>query len=163
MRCEVCGAELTATKTDLPFKVRETGIVILKSLPVLQCANCPQYLIEDAVHVEPLAGRGAGEVAEGLDAPGADPHVRPVRARAGSVHHLPANQDTVEVHASPLPPASALPGPPRGKCPAARRARSRGSPLVPETGLGYAVRGRVGAAGDDGETCRDASSWTGLA
>ena len=31
MRCEVCGAELTATKTDLPFKVRETGIVILKT------------------------------------------------------------------------------------------------------------------------------------
>lgn len=49
MRCEVCGAELTAIKTDLPFKVREPGIVILKGLPVLQCANCPQYLLEDAV------------------------------------------------------------------------------------------------------------------
>jgi YgiT-type zinc finger domain-containing protein len=49
MRCEACGAELTALETDLPFKVRETGIVILKGLPVLQCANCPQYLIEDAV------------------------------------------------------------------------------------------------------------------
>jgi len=49
MRCEVCGAELKATKTDLPFKVRDAGIVILKSLPVLQCASCPQYLIEDAV------------------------------------------------------------------------------------------------------------------
>lgn len=49
MKCEVCGAELKATKTDLPFKVREAGIVILKSLPVLQCASCPQYLIEDAV------------------------------------------------------------------------------------------------------------------
>ena len=49
MRCEVCGAELKATKTDLPFKVRDAGIVILKSLPVVQCASCPQYLIEDAV------------------------------------------------------------------------------------------------------------------
>jgi len=49
MRCEVCGAELKATKTDLPFKVRDGGIVILKSLPVVQCASCPQYLIEDAV------------------------------------------------------------------------------------------------------------------
>ena len=59
MRCEVCGAELTATKTDLPFKVRETGIVILKSLPVLQCANCPQYLIDDAVlaRVDEILGR----------------------------------------------------------------------------------------------------------
>jgi YgiT-type zinc finger domain-containing protein len=49
MRCGVCGAELTRTRTDLPFKVRETGIVILKGLPVLQCGHCPQYLIEDEV------------------------------------------------------------------------------------------------------------------
>jgi YgiT-type zinc finger domain-containing protein len=49
MRCEVCGAELAAITTDLPFKVREPGIVILKGLPVLQCARCPQYLLQDAV------------------------------------------------------------------------------------------------------------------
>jgi YgiT-type zinc finger domain-containing protein len=40
MRCEVCGAALTATKTDLPFKVREPGIVVFKGLPVLECTNC---------------------------------------------------------------------------------------------------------------------------
>jgi len=49
MKCTVCGAELKATTTDLPFKVRDTGIVIVKSLPVLQCGNCPEYLIEDSV------------------------------------------------------------------------------------------------------------------
>ena len=49
MKCTVCGDELQATRTDLPFKVRETGIVILKSLPVLQCRSCPEYLIEDTV------------------------------------------------------------------------------------------------------------------
>ncbi|MEW6745104.1 MAG: YgiT-type zinc finger protein [Planctomycetota bacterium] len=49
MRCTVCGADLMATTTDLPFKVRETSIVIMKSLPVLQCGNCPEYLIEDSV------------------------------------------------------------------------------------------------------------------
>ena len=49
MRCTVCGAELKATRTDLPFKVRETSIVILKNLPVMQCGNCPEYLIEDVV------------------------------------------------------------------------------------------------------------------
>ena len=49
MRCTACGAELTAAKTDLPFKIGETSIVILKSLPVLQCLNCPEYLIEDGV------------------------------------------------------------------------------------------------------------------
>ena len=49
MRCEVCGAELAAITTDLPFKVREPGIVILKGVPVWQCARCPQYLLEDEV------------------------------------------------------------------------------------------------------------------
>lgn len=49
MRCEVCGAELKAIITDLPFKVREPGIVIVKGVPVLQCASCPQYLLDDSV------------------------------------------------------------------------------------------------------------------
>jgi YgiT-type zinc finger domain-containing protein len=49
MRCTACGAELRATTTDLPFKVSDTAIVILKSLPVVQCAKCPEYLLEDAV------------------------------------------------------------------------------------------------------------------
>jgi len=35
--------------SDLPFKTTESSIVILKSLPVLQCENCPEYLIEDEV------------------------------------------------------------------------------------------------------------------
>jgi YgiT-type zinc finger domain-containing protein len=49
MKCTVCGSELTPTYTDLPLKIRESSIVILKSLPVLQCENCPEYLIEDEV------------------------------------------------------------------------------------------------------------------
>jgi YgiT-type zinc finger domain-containing protein len=49
MKCTVCGSELKATKTDLPFKVRETTIVILKDLPVLQCKNCTEYLLRDGV------------------------------------------------------------------------------------------------------------------
>jgi YgiT-type zinc finger domain-containing protein len=35
--------------TDLPFKLSEERIVILKQLPVLQCVACREYLIEDAV------------------------------------------------------------------------------------------------------------------
>jgi hypothetical protein len=35
--------------SDLPFKVSEQTIVILKQLPVWQCENCTQYLIEDRV------------------------------------------------------------------------------------------------------------------
>jgi YgiT-type zinc finger domain-containing protein len=64
MRCEVCGAELAAFKTDLSFKVRESGIVVLKGLPALQCTNCPQYLLENAVlaRVDQLLGRVDGGI-----------------------------------------------------------------------------------------------------
>ena len=49
MKCAVCGAELKTATTDLPLKVSDTTIVILKGLPVLQCARCPEYRIEDKV------------------------------------------------------------------------------------------------------------------
>jgi len=49
MKCSVCGGELRAAATDLPFKLTDTTIVILKELPVVQCAACPEYLIEDEV------------------------------------------------------------------------------------------------------------------
>ena len=49
MKCALCGGEMSLTVTDLPFKVSDTSIVILKGLPVLQCARCPEYLIEDEV------------------------------------------------------------------------------------------------------------------
>lgn len=35
--------------TDLPFKVSDTSVVILKGLPVIQCMGCPEYLIADEV------------------------------------------------------------------------------------------------------------------
>lgn len=49
MKCAMCGAHLRAVNSDLPFKVNERSIVILKNLPVLQCDNCAQYLLEDRV------------------------------------------------------------------------------------------------------------------
>jgi YgiT-type zinc finger domain-containing protein len=49
MRCRVCGSKLRPLITDLPFKVSDTGIVILKGLPVLQCDNCREYLLDDVV------------------------------------------------------------------------------------------------------------------
>ena len=49
MKCAVCGGELRTTTTNLPFKVSDVTIVILKDLPVVQCAKCPEYLIEDEV------------------------------------------------------------------------------------------------------------------
>lgn len=49
MKCTMCGSQLKSARTDLPFKVTDTTIVILKGLPVLQCGNCSEYLIEDKV------------------------------------------------------------------------------------------------------------------
>jgi YgiT-type zinc finger domain-containing protein len=49
MKCTVCGAQMNRVVSDLPFKTTDHTIVILKSLPVLQCENCTQYLIEDVV------------------------------------------------------------------------------------------------------------------
>ena len=49
MKCRVCGGMLRAVTTDLPFKVSERTIVILKNLPVAQCEGCTEYLIADGV------------------------------------------------------------------------------------------------------------------
>jgi YgiT-type zinc finger domain-containing protein len=49
MKCRVCGSKLQATTTDLPFKVTERTIVILKQLPVSQCERCSEYLIKDSI------------------------------------------------------------------------------------------------------------------
>ena len=59
MKCRICGAELQSIYTNLPFKVNETSIVILKNLPVFQCNNCTEYLIEDSVfsRVEEILAR----------------------------------------------------------------------------------------------------------
>jgi len=40
MRCRACGGSLESRVTDLPFKLADTTIVILKALPVLECPQC---------------------------------------------------------------------------------------------------------------------------
>lgn len=49
MKCTVCGSQMSATVTDLPFKVQETSIVIIKGLPVIACGSCSEYLIADDI------------------------------------------------------------------------------------------------------------------
>jgi YgiT-type zinc finger domain-containing protein len=49
MKCTVCGSRLQSLESDLPFKVSGRTVVILKKLPVLQCENCSEYVIEDRV------------------------------------------------------------------------------------------------------------------
>ena len=49
MKCHVCGSKMTSTTTNLPFKVSDTAVVILKELPVIQCNNCGEYLLDNPV------------------------------------------------------------------------------------------------------------------
>ena len=49
MKCRVCGGTMQSHKTDLPFKLGEKKIVILKDIPVLQCERCREYILEDSV------------------------------------------------------------------------------------------------------------------
>ncbi|MEW6201061.1 MAG: YgiT-type zinc finger protein [bacterium] len=49
MICHICGGKLEKIVTDLPFKIKDNSIVIIKKLPVLQCVNCSEYLSEDSV------------------------------------------------------------------------------------------------------------------
>ncbi len=46
MTCRVCTGEMEARITDLPFKLTDSCIVILKSLPVLQCRQCGETELE---------------------------------------------------------------------------------------------------------------------
>ena len=52
MICHNCGGVLEKIIADLPFKVRHDSIIIIKGLPILQCQNCSEYLIEDPVMEE---------------------------------------------------------------------------------------------------------------
>jgi YgiT-type zinc finger domain-containing protein len=49
MKCHVCGSEMNSIITNLPFKVNDLTIVILRDLPVYQCSNCSEYLLADYV------------------------------------------------------------------------------------------------------------------
>lgn len=49
MTCHNCDGEMIDQVTDLPFKLNDRLIVIIKSLPVVHCPHCNQYLLADAV------------------------------------------------------------------------------------------------------------------
>lgn len=49
MRCHVCGEPLERCVTSLPFRLGAGTIVVVKDLPVFECGNCTEFLIEDAV------------------------------------------------------------------------------------------------------------------
>jgi YgiT-type zinc finger domain-containing protein len=49
MNCRVCGGDLVDRVTDLPFKIGDHAIVIIRGLPVLQCGACGEHVLRDPV------------------------------------------------------------------------------------------------------------------
>ena len=49
MKCHVCGGHMTPTRSDMPFKLDQTRIVIIRDLPLLHCQQCGEHAFEDAV------------------------------------------------------------------------------------------------------------------
>ena len=49
MRCHNCGDSYEKVYSDLPFKIGPHTIIIIKDVPVLQCANCHEFHLEDVV------------------------------------------------------------------------------------------------------------------
>jgi len=47
VNCRICGGAMDERVTDLPFKIGDTSIVIVKSLPVLQCRQCGEAELEN--------------------------------------------------------------------------------------------------------------------
>jgi len=47
MKCRVCGGAMDERITDLPFKIGDTSIVIVRALPVLQCRQCGETELEN--------------------------------------------------------------------------------------------------------------------
>jgi YgiT-type zinc finger domain-containing protein len=50
---------MSAIQTNLPFKISQNTIIIVKDLPVLQCEGCTEYLLADDVmeHIDQLFER----------------------------------------------------------------------------------------------------------
>jgi YgiT-type zinc finger domain-containing protein len=48
MTCQVCRGLHAERITDLPFKISDTTIVILRALPVLQCRQCGDTELEQS-------------------------------------------------------------------------------------------------------------------
>ncbi|MBM3747880.1 MAG: YgiT-type zinc finger protein [Acidobacteria bacterium] len=49
MRCRICGGNMQQRVTDLPFKLGDRSIVIVRDLPVTQCATCEEYVLAHSV------------------------------------------------------------------------------------------------------------------
>jgi YgiT-type zinc finger domain-containing protein len=45
----MCGGPMEAIRTDLPFKLNNQRILVVKDLPVHQCRSCGEFILSDQV------------------------------------------------------------------------------------------------------------------
>jgi YgiT-type zinc finger domain-containing protein len=59
MKCRICGGLLEARVTDLPFKIGDTAIVIVRASPVFQCGQCGETELDNVAmsRVDPILAR----------------------------------------------------------------------------------------------------------
>jgi len=63
MKCHVCGTSMTRGLSDLPFRVNQSVIIILRDLPLMECTECDAYAFEEKVMER------VHEIVERLDSP----------------------------------------------------------------------------------------------
>lgn len=49
MNCTMCGSLMEPIQTDLPFKLNNRRILVVKDLPVYQCRSCGEFMLSDQV------------------------------------------------------------------------------------------------------------------
>lgn len=49
MKCHVCGTSMTRVVSELPFRVNQSVMIILRDLPLLECTECGAYAFEEKV------------------------------------------------------------------------------------------------------------------
>ncbi|HEY4086718.1 MAG TPA: type II toxin-antitoxin system MqsA family antitoxin [Bryobacteraceae bacterium] len=47
MKCGICGGTTERRVTDLPFRIGNTRVVVVRNLPVLQCVQCGEAELDD--------------------------------------------------------------------------------------------------------------------
>ena len=49
MKCRLCGGRMERIITDLPFKIEDHRIIVVKDTPAEQCTSCGEFELSDSV------------------------------------------------------------------------------------------------------------------
>jgi YgiT-type zinc finger domain-containing protein len=46
MKCPLCKAGMTKSKTSLPYEIGEDSLIVIKDVPAIVCGQCGEFFIE---------------------------------------------------------------------------------------------------------------------